>query len=241
MRQHEAMDGWLRSFSQAIRSKGIKLMVFDERHYQPPGLSMGELELSSPASLGSVCTYVRINHLPLPSDLPQLALFIEDCLQNTFCHQELNFQLAHSIGAVLDNVDCWPQATWLRRWAVEAFVVPTLQSAISRVAVRRRVLRAGEPCDVQVEPAAHVVVELGAVYERHWLVGCRVRVEGLHSKREYNGKVGHVHAYMYNAAVGRFEVCLERHTDRSGIQVSSKWLRLREGNLTTGMSPDEDQ
>ena len=68
---------------------------------------------------------------------------------------------------------------------------------------------------------------------RHWLVGCRVRVKGLH------GKVGHVHAY--NAAVGRFEVCLERHTDRSGIQVSSKWLRLREGNLTSSMSPDEDQ
>ena len=71
---------------------------------------------------------------------------------------------------------------------------------------------------------------------RHWLVGCRVRVK---AKPEYNGKVGHVHAY--NAAVGRFEVCLERHTDRSGIQVSSKWLRLREGNLTTSMSPDEDQ
>jgi len=235
-RRRISVDGWLRSFSQAIRSQGIKLMVFDERHYQPPGLSMGELELSSPASLGSVCTYVRINHLPLPSDLPQLALFIEDCLN-------LNFKLAHSIGAVLDNVDCWPQAAWLRRWAVEAFVVPTLQSAISRVAVRRRVLRAGEPCDVQVEPAAHVVVELGAVCEadgvRHWLVGCRVRVKGLLSKPEYNGKVGHVHAY--NAAVGRFEVCLDRHTDRSGIQVSSKWLRLREGNLTTSISTDEDQ
>ena len=233
VRQHEAMDGWLRSFSQAIRSKGIKMMVFDERHYQPPGLSIGEL--SSPTKTqtwGSVCTYVRINHLPLPSDLPQLALFIEDCLN-------LDLKLAHSIGAVLDNVDCWPQATWLRRWAVEAFVVPTLQSAISKVAVRRRVLRAGEPCDVQVEPAAHVVVELGAVYERHWLVGCRVRVKGLHSKPEYNGKVGHVHSY--NEAVGRFEVCLDRHTDRSGIQVSSKWLRLREGNLTTSISTDEDQ
>ena len=113
-----------------------------------------------------------------PSDLPQLAQFIEDCLN-------LDGDLAHSIGAVLDKVECWPQAAWLRRWAVEAFVVPTLQSAISKVAVRRRVLRAGEPCDVQVEPAAHVVVELGADDEadgvRHWLVGCRVRVKGLRS------------------------------------------------------------
>ena len=173
VRQHQAMGGWLWSFSQAIESRGIKLMVFDERHYQPPGLSMGELNKHSPMSyMGSNCTYVRINHLPLPSDLPQLAQFIEDCLN-------LDGDLAHTIGAVLDKVECWPQAAWLRRWAVEAFVVPTLQSAISKVAVRRRVLRAGEPCDVQVEPAAHVVVELGADDEadgvRHWLVGCRVR------------------------------------------------------------------
>ena len=117
-----------------------------------------------------------------PSDLPQLVQFIEDCLN-------LDGDLAHSIGAVLDKVECWPQAAWLRRWAVEAFVVPTLQSAISKVAVRRRVLRAGEPCDVQVEPAAHVVVELGAVDEadgvRHWLVGCRVRVKGLRVESAY--------------------------------------------------------
>ena len=50
VRQHQAMGGWLWSFSQAIESRGIKLMVFDERHYQPPGLSMGELNKHSPMS-----------------------------------------------------------------------------------------------------------------------------------------------------------------------------------------------
>ena len=50
MRQHQAMGGWLWSFSQAIEPRGIKLMVFDERHYQPPGLSMGELNKHSPMS-----------------------------------------------------------------------------------------------------------------------------------------------------------------------------------------------
>ena len=210
----QAMGFYSGAIEDAARCS--KYVVLDDRlrHPDQPGVTMTDIRCNT----SDVNNCVRLTHEPLPSRLEDL-------------HQVVG-QLSEPLGGL---VDPWrleqilqdtcrgKRAAELRHWAINAFLVPTMQSALSRVVYLRRLKRGGKPVIVNIEPPKGVP-QVEVRQEQHWLVGTTVQLSGLLAKPELNGRVGAVHGF--NAKTERFEVLLHETAEDA-----QKWITVRYANL----------
>lgn len=109
--------------------------------------------------------------------------------------------LGHALEQTFGQLCRGEHAVQLRAWALSSFVVPTLQSALSGVVCSRRVLRGGQPHQVDFELPEHTIVDFDRCSSPFDLVGHHVRLQGLTSKPQYNGRVGYV--FKFDDSSGR--------------------------------------
>ena len=91
----------------------------------------------------------------------------------------------------------------------------------------RRLKRHGQAQIVQVEPPSIVmadILEQNRDLSSHWLVGSAVRIVGLVSSPQLNGREGHVSAF--EPATQRLQVHLVETAD-----YEAKWIRVRDFNV----------
>ena len=198
----------------------FKLIIFDERQFNAPGLSARHMTINYDLISDSL---IRLTHEPLPGDVSSIMQTIDDVSYNVDSIQ-WEQQLSAQFEKAMQRFCRGERAPLLRRWAMGHVVVPIMQTQLSGAFVMRRAARGGQPHIVEREVPEHMVVDFNK--GRHWMLNLRVRVEGLKSKPEYNGRVGYVHAYDESAE--RLHVLLSaRETE------PERWIKVKDENVAT--------
>jgi hypothetical protein len=214
----------------------FKVMIFDERQFRPPGLSLRHVNAFAD-SVNGVRTdgvrkenVIRLTNEHLPGDASGIMQTVSDACKGFGGHgwrDELLANVKHQ----MDRFCQGERAQLLRQWAMGHVVLPIMQTQLSGALVMRRVNRGGRPHIVEREVPEHMLVDVHK--DRHSKVNSEVRLEGLKSKPEYNGRVGHVHSYDEEAE--RLHVLL----DASEAE-PAEWVKVKDENVVTIATPAID-
>ena len=206
----------------------FKLMIFDETQFRPPGLSLRHVNAFADSVNGDVSkeNVIRLTNEHLPGDASGIMQTVSDAC-NGFGGHELLANVEHQ----MDRFCRGKRAQLLRQWAMGHVVLPIMQTQLSGALVMRRVNRGGRPHIVEREVPEHMLVDVHK--DHHWMVNSEVRLEGLKSKPQYNGRVGHVHSYDERAE--RLHVLL----DASEAE-PARWIKVKDENVVTIADPAID-
>lgn len=124
-----------------------KYVIFDERERLPrvPGLRAPDI-FSDDSMVAT--NFVLITHQPLPSsleDLQGVLTQLNPLMTEFFSPASIKRALQLCCLGVARYVE-------MRDWAINAYIVPSIQAALSRVLYLRRLKRGGLPVIVDVEP-----------------------------------------------------------------------------------------
>ena len=203
----------------------FKVMIFDERQFRPPGLSLRHVNAFADSVNGDVSkeNVIRLTNEHLPGDASGIMQTVSDACKGFGGHgwrDELLANVKHQ----MDRFCQGERAQLLRQWAMGHVVLPIMQTQLSGALVMRRVNRGGRPHIVEREVPEHMLVDVHK--DHHWMVNYEVRLEGLKSKPQYNGRVGHVHSYDERAE--RLHVLL----DASEAE-PARWIKVKDENVVT--------
>lgn len=207
----------------------FKVMIFDERQFRPPGLSLRHTNAFADSVNGHVRkeNVIRLTNEHLPGDASGIMQTISDACKG-FGGHGWRHELLANVEHQMDRFCQGERAQLLRQWAMDHVVLPIMQTQLSGALVMRRVNRGGRPHIVEREVPEHMLVDVHK--DRHWMVNSEVRLEGLKSKPEYNGRVGHVHSYDEKAK--RLHVLL----DASEAE-PARWIKVKDENVVTIATP----